>query len=118
MAAAEWPPFVTTNILQQGYSEEDVDQREEFQPEKGPPIRLLSPSADTTVYQVVIPCSIAEKAVLKEFYRDRLGSGVLPFTRPDPATGETAEFIFASSIVWSEIGPDMWNGSTTLMRMP
>ena len=118
MVAAEWPAYVTTSVMRQGYSEQDVDEREEFQPEKGPPLRWLSPSALTTRYQVTIRCTAAERAVLREFYRDRLGSGVLPFTRPDPATGETAEFIFATPLSWTEVALNLWDGSTTLLRMP
>jgi hypothetical protein len=115
---AVWPEAVNTEILRQGYSEQDVDEREEFTPEKGEPITWLSPSVEGTRYQVTLRCTTTEKAILKEFYRDRLGNGVLPFTRPDPATQETALFTFRSPIVWSEVGVNIWDGSTTLLRMP
>ena len=85
---AAWPEAVNTDIMRQGYSEQDVDEREEFQPEKGEPITWLSPSVEGTRYQVTIRCTTTEKLILKEFYRDRLGNGVLRFTRPDPATRE------------------------------
>lgn len=118
MAAAEWPAYVPLEFLRQGFSEQDEDQREEFQPEKGPPIRWLSPSAESTIYQGTIPCSKAEKAVLKEFYRDRLGHGVERFERPDPTTGDLADFTFESPISWTEIAEDIWYGSTALRRWP
>lgn len=116
--AAEWPAAVTTEILSQGYSEQDVDEREVFQPEKGEPITWVSPSVEGTLYQVTIRCTTVEKSLLKDFYRDRLASGVLRFTRPDPATGEMADFTFSKPIVWSEVRSGLWDGATTLLRMP
>jgi hypothetical protein len=115
---AAWPGNVNTDVLRQGYSEQDIDERETFQPEKGEPITWLSPFVEGTGYQITIRCTTIEKLVLKEFYRDRLGNGVLPFYRPDPATKETALFTFRGPIVWSEVALNIWDGNTTLLRMP
>jgi hypothetical protein len=110
-----WPEGVTTEVLRQGFTEQDEDDVEGFKPEKGPEITWESPSTITTLYSITIQCRPEEKAILKNFYRN---NRTRQFYRPDPATKEMCRMKFAAPISWIEIAENLWHGSTQLRRMP
>ena len=96
MSVAVWPASLPTLIPTDGYSDEVERNVISFQPEVGPPLERRRSSVSTNLVSYPVNVTLDEFETLKDFYRDDLKDGVLPFTRDDPITEVQTTYKFAA----------------------
>lgn len=122
MAIAVWPSILPQSPRRGSWVGGAKEERDSFQPDKGPAIDRRGTTAEMQVASGVWPnLSGAQRATFEAWFRDTLQSGVLPFVMRDPVSfraglwkiiGEDLAYSFTAK------GADLHDLSLKLVRLP
>lgn len=94
MANANWPPTVNQRALKKGLGSEPEDNVNRFKPDVGPSVDHSRTITANERRQFDQWFTMDEYVALKDWRRDTLKDGILPFDRQDPETGLPGTFVF------------------------
>lgn len=123
MADITWPAApMPQRMLFQGFAADDDEDRESFQPDKGPPIYAPGLMLDSAVYTVAMEIPQDQLTGLRSFRTNDCIRGSQQFIFPeDPLTKETnVRLRFESPFKYAVIQDiaDLWMVSFSVRRMP
>lgn len=122
MAVAVWPSSLPQSPRRGSWVGGAKEERDSFQPDKGPAIDRRGTTAEMQVASGVWPnLSGAQRAAFEAWFRGTLQSGVLPFVMRDPVSYRAGLWkIVGDDLAYSFTakGADLHDLSLNLVRLP
>lgn len=120
MAVDPWPAELPALLLQEGYSEQEAENRLRSNTDKGPGKSRPRSSSNVRPVAAAMMMTDAEKALMRSFITETLLQGTLPFTFPAPdGSGDwLVRFAQDGLPAWSPSGDLRWRVAFRLEILP
>lgn len=109
MAIPVWPTSLPERFDADGYEEEEANNILRSETDMGPPMVRKRTSANVLPVKGSLYLTTAQRATLREFYRDDCQSGSIRFSWVDQITGDPLEYRFKE--------PPKWGAKTNELHM-